>query len=223
LNISGARSLIFRGSKQTTVKERIIANQRQVQMLRIDREDTDEIDSLMTYDMFKSMSKNDYDMVIVSDYAKGLITEGVINFLKNEQKANIIVDPKPQHSNYYNGVYMITPNEKEWSEMRQFADITMKDVQFILETRGSKGMKLINCSTERVDKIEAEPVKIYNVSGCGDVVVATMATCLSMGLTPILSARIANKCAGYTATLPGTSIIPKEKFEELNHYKYLYN
>lgn len=209
----GVRSLLFNGSKQTTVKERIIANEQKVQMLRIDRETTDTIEPQYAIDVLKSKCRDIYDMVVVSDYNKGMISKQLMDFLFTHQNADIIVDPKPDHANMYDGAFIITPNEKEWNEMQYFKGM-LKNVKFILETKGSKGMNLINNMNNTNELITSKKLPIYNVSGCGDVVVAVLTVCLSVGIDPLKSAKISNACAGYTATLPGTSIITKDKFNE---------
>ena len=210
----GANSLLFYGSDRTTVKERIIADQRKVQMIRIDRETSKPIEAEHPIDIFVRACYDNYNMVVVSDYAKGMITHGLMEFLKTEQNADIIVDPKPQNGGIYNGVFMITPNKKEWAGMLLSSAYNLNHVKFILETKGSEGMCLINNINNTSEKIEAEPVSIYNVSGAGDTVTAIISTCLSMGLNPLQSAKIANKCAGYVITQPGTSVVPKQIFLE---------
>lgn len=212
LKYVGAKPLLFYGSKQSIVKERIIADQRKVQMLRIDRETVASVDPKLPIDIFTRLCRDQYDMIVVSDYAKGMVSSGLMEFLKREQKAKIIVDPKPQNGGIYNGVFMVTPNEQEWRQMMFSSAYTLNHVQFILETRGNKGMKLINNKTEEVTEIPAEPVAVYNVSGAGDTVVAVMAACLSLSLDEVRSAKVANKCAGYVVTQPGTSVVPKYRF-----------
>ena len=211
----GAKSLLITASKTTTVKERIIADYRKIQMLRIDRERVKTIRSDIVIEQFKNKCKNDYDMVVISDYAKGMISYELMQFLKQEQDAKIIVDPKPINSSMYNGVFMITPNDKEWTEMMFASAYNLQDVKFILTTKGKKGMLLIDNIKEDSWKIDAEPVPVYNVSGAGDVVVAMIAICLSHGLNVLDSAYIANKCAGYTVTQPQTCVVPKDKFKKI--------
>ena len=211
----GARSLLFNGSKQTTIKERIIARQRSVQILRIDREEIKPINAKTSIDILTKMCKDDYDMIIISDYAKGMITDQLMNFLKTTQRANIIVDPKPINGPLYNGVFMITPNDKEWNQMLLSSAYNFKDIKYILNTKGKDGMKLIDNQNEDVWNIESEKVPVYNVSGAGDVVVAMMAICLSQGLNILDSSYIANKCAGYAVTQPQTCVIPKDKYTEI--------
>jgi len=206
----GAGDIVIYGSKETTVKERIIADERQVQMIRIDREHTEKVDSNVAIKQFIKSSRKKYDIIVVSDYAKGMITKELMDFLRT-QKTEFIVDPKPINGFLYNGAFMVTPNEKEWTVMKLSSQYNLKDVKYILETKGSKGMCLYDFN-QSWDIVTEEPLDIYNVSGCGDVVIAVMSICLSMGSSAVEAAKIANKCAGYTATLPGTSVITREKF-----------
>ncbi len=211
INVGG--SIIY-GSKKTTIKQRIIANNTKTQMLRIDKEINKKIDFKdIPKNKLDIIQENKYDIIIVSDYNKGMITKELMGFLqKLKGNPKIIVDPKPINSFLYNGVYMITPNEKEWQIMQVSSTYNLKEVKYILETKGSKGMILHEKNSQH--KISSTPIPVFNVSGCGDVVVAVIAACLSSGYSPLISTKIANKCAGYTATFPGTSIIPKKKFQE---------
>lgn len=211
----GARPIMIYGSKMTIVKERVIADHRKIQMLRVDRECVKDIDAMNTIKKFQVQCREPYDMIVISDYAKGMITPGLMKFLKEEQSTPIIVDPKPNHVEMYNNVFMITPNEKEWAKMLFASPYTLDHVHFILQTQGNKGMTLLDNLVDERWTIEAEDVPVYNVSGAGDVVVAMMAVCLSQGLNVLDSAYIANKCAGYAVTQPQTCVIPKNKFKEI--------
>lgn len=208
----GARGLLCFGSDRTIVKERIIADHRLVQMLRIDREVKKTVLPKDAIDALKK-SKDDYDMIVISDYAKGMITHELIEYLKENKSGHIIVDPKPEHAWMYNDILMITPNEQEWMSMQLSSRPGLRNVQYVLQTMGKKGMKLMEGHQEWF--IEAEPVDIYNVSGAGDTVVAVMAVCISMGIDVDKAATIANKCAGYVVTQPGTSVVPSNMFEKI--------
>jgi rfaE bifunctional protein kinase chain/domain len=211
----GVGNLLFQGSDRTTVKERIISDQRHVQMLRIDRETIKTINSKIAINTIEMVEEFNYNMIIISDYAKGMISEELMQYLKTKN-VKIIVDPKPINGYMYNGVYMITPNENEWNTMKLSSKYNLRNVSFFLITKGKYGMKLIeNGGDYYFWDIPAEPVDIYNVSGAGDTVVAIMAVCLSMGWKELDSAIIANKCAAYVITQPGTSAIPKDRFIEL--------
>jgi len=205
-------------SEIATVKERIVANSRKIQMLRIDREIVKKVHSKPIIEKLeKYFENNSPDIIIVSDYLKGMINVEVMSYLK-EQDFKIIVDPKPSHAPYYNGVFMITPNEKEWLEMRLSSRCNLSKVNYILETKGKNGMCLSDFNQSW--NIPAEEVhQVYNLSGAGDTVIAMMGVCLSLNLSPIQSAKIANVCAAYVVTQPDTSTVPKELFLKIMEEK----
>jgi len=215
LDIIGVGDILIYGSKQTTVKERIISDHRQVQMLRLDRETTERIDSEKAIEMFQKIHRNKYDIIIVSDYAKGMITKELMDFLHTIEDTKIIIDPKPSNGILYNNVFMITPNEQEWNSMLFASAYQLKNVQYILRTLGRNGMELIENQLDESWIIESDPVDIYNVSGAGDAVVAIMGICISMGWNVLDAAYIANKCAAYVVTQPGTSMVPQKIFEKI--------
>lgn len=213
----GAGNFVFMGSKISTVKERIISDHRQVQMLRIDREIKNRIDHNMIIEYHTRMTgggNKKYDMIVVSDYAKGMISYEIIKYFR-DQGCKIIVDPKPENGYIYNGVYMITPNKREWGSMITSSAYNLDKVSFILITQGKEGMTLLKNGDIKEVKIKGKPVEIFNVSGAGDTVVAVMATCLSLGMTEYHAALIANECAADVVTQPGTSVISQNKFTQI--------
>ena len=110
----GAESLLVPCSKMTTIKERIIADQRKVQMLRVDQEIVELIDPTLLINKIEYiLSSERFDIIIISDYAKGMITWDLMEYIRNFG-IPIIVDPKPNNSSIYGKVTMITPNKKEW-------------------------------------------------------------------------------------------------------------
>lgn len=204
------RDLLIKNSFQTTTKVRVIADERNIQMIRIDKETIGEIDKEISVQTLQHRTTDDYDMIIVSDYAKGMITRELIDYLKIHYSAPIIVDPKPAHGYMYNDVFMITPNEKEWTNMQLSSQYNLKGVNFILETKGSEGMTLHDF--KQTWDIPVEEKYVYNVSGAGDTVISIMGICLSMGMEPLQAAYVANECASYVVTKPGTSVVPKNIF-----------
>lgn len=214
LNKIGAKNLCLNGSKQTIVKERIIADDRKVQMLRVDREDISTVDYKKVIEIFEEKSLNNYDIVIVSDYAKGMITKELMTYLKKNVNADIIVDPKPINGFLYDDVMMITPNEKEWQVMELSSQYSLKNVKYILETKGKNGMILHDQINSTKFQIKSDPVDVYNVSGAGDTVISIMGLCLSIGFPVLQSASIANYCASYVVTQPGTSTVPETILNE---------
>lgn len=211
----GAKNLLTYDLKQTIIKERIIADDRKVQMLRIDRELNEQVDHEKAIEVFEKHSRYNYDIIIVSDYAKGMITKELMTYLKKNVDAEIIVDPKPINGFLYNDVLMITPNEKEWSVMELSSQYSLKGVKYILETKGKNGMILHERITHTSWPVASTAVDVYNVSGAGDTVIAVMGLCLSMGYEPIKAAYYANLCAAHVVTQPGTSVVPEKIFRLL--------
>jgi D-beta-D-heptose 7-phosphate kinase/D-beta-D-heptose 1-phosphate adenosyltransferase len=176
-------SFITKSSQMTTIKERIVAGERQTQMLRIDRERVYLIDPKFLIDNIYNIRERKFDYIVISDYAKGFITYQLVYTLKM-LKVPIIVDPKPRNISYYSDVFMITPNKKEFEEIfcgKEYADYT-------LVTLGKDGMELYDRTGHR-EEIKNTPVDVYNVSGAGDVVVATVSVALSQGYSPLESAK----------------------------------
>jgi len=218
LNSLNIGDYLIKESNIAIVKERIVANSRKIQMLRIDRERIKEVNSQVIIEQLKKyFSEHSPDIIIISDYAKGMISAKVMKYLK-KQHYRIIVDPKPHHIGYYNDVFMITPNEKEWREMMLSSQTNLNKVRYILETKGKNGMSLSDCNQSW--DIPAEEVhQIYNLSGAGDTVIAIMGVCLSLNLNVVQSAKIANVCAAYVVTKPDTSTVPKELFLKIMEEK----
>jgi len=209
---------IITTNNRTTVKQRIVATERQTQMLRIDYEDKKALPfNLFLWFLEEKISQYKIDIVIISDYAKGVVSWEMMEYLKSK-KYKIIVDPKPENGAMYNGVFMITPNEKEWGQMWLSSAYTNDKVDYFLVTKGSKGMELFGMKKDLLSnkhiEIPAHPVEVYNPSGAGDTVVAVMGYCIALGFSVERSAKVANKCAGYVVTKPGTTAVSREVFDE---------
>jgi rfaE bifunctional protein kinase chain/domain len=213
-------------SVKTTVKERIIAYNNNSQMIRIDHENTKPIDIINDI-LIDNI--NQYNMIVISDYAKGIVTENLINYLLSFN-IPIIIDPKPNQIDIYNKVFlnnkidnnlMITPNLKEWKEIKN--EMFINKFKYILITKGQDGMELIYNKNNKLNKylsVDSEPVSVYNVSGAGDVVLSIISICLSAGFDIKKSIYLANDCARYSVTNPNTCVIKKDIFYKfLNKYK----
>jgi rfaE bifunctional protein kinase chain/domain len=191
----------------TTTKTRFIANNGNIQMFRADKEDIKNV-NLNSFDL-----DNEYDIIIISDYAKGMVTSYLMGCLK-KLNIPIIVDPKPKNMWLYKDVFMITPNKKEYdeiciSETHPFAN----GIRYILKTMGKEGMELMK-EGEKICSVDTIPVDVYNVTGAGDTVVAMVGLSLALGLDVESSIKVANKCAQYVVTQPGTATVPKKLFED---------
>jgi len=204
-------------SKPTTIKERFFAcNQ---QLLRVDTENKEEVpfDNEPEKSFFIQLNLEQYDYIIISDYAKGVVTQNLMNYLA-PYKDKIIIDPKPENwGKYPSGPLLVTPNIHEHNKMLYPQPF---DPQHILVTKGKDGMSLhsrLSYNSQETKDIKSNTVQNSEVIGAGDTVSAIMAICLRMGFTMYASARIANECAGYVVSQPGTAIVPKNVFERIVH------
>jgi len=193
----------------TIEKTRFVAGERETQLLRVDTEKISENKTEISDIINKIHQKYDYDIIVISDYGKGMITKPLMNYIKG-LGIKVIVDPKPINEDLYQDVFMITPNEKEFKQI----NLPNKNINYVLCTMGKHGMILIDNTKDKSTSIKTDAVDVYNVSGAGDTVIAVMASCISSGMTLIDSAKIANKCAGFVVTKPGTTVIPNTLFNK---------
>jgi len=210
----------------TIQKERVISNN--YQMIRIDREKIKLCKDIVLDKILIALKKEiekEPDIIIVSDYAKGIITEEIMNVL-SKVSIKIIVDPKPINVHLYKNVYMLTPNNDEYFKMIDplHGPEAEEVCEYVLHTKGKDGMVLYDNKVlspfMNGTEISSTPVKVFNVSGAGDTVIAIMAICISLDINPLTSAKIANKCSEFVVMLPGTNVVPIKKFNEIYNFYY---
>jgi len=207
--------------KPTTQKVRIIGKSQQ--LLRVDYENKNHshpnIEKSITN--FLKVNIKGADAVIISDYAKGVITEEIasqIKALAKKENKPIIVDPKPKHKGLYFGVTLVTPNNSEASEMTGIDDGSddavlemgsqlLKGLSAnVLITRGEKGMSLFQ-KDGPVKHIPAKAKEVYSLIGAGDTVVAVIALALASGADLESAAILANIAAGIKVGKIGTASV----------------
>ena len=213
-------------SKPTTQKIRIIGKSQQ--LLRVDYEKKEHAHKEIENSIIKFLEKaiKDVDVVVISDYAKGVITPDVcgkaIQQAKSSGKA-IIVDPKPKHKSLYANVTLITPNNAEASEMtgiedgdESVADMgekLMKSLNTnVLITRGEKGMSLFELDGKTAS-IPAKAKEVYSLIGAGDTVVAAIALAIASGAGLEEAATISNIAAGIKVGKIGTASVSIEEIK----------
>ncbi len=205
--------IIIDNNKPTTQKVRILGQKQQ--LLRIDYEKRDYLNKETENNMLDFIKKqiSNIDAIIISDYAKGVITKDLIKNIKDiASNKIIIVDPKPKHKDFYKNTTLITPNLKEAKEMAENEKDLFKELNTpILITKGEKGMSLIE-ETETTN-IPTKAKEVYDVSGAGDTVVATLALALSSNATLKQAATLANHAAGITVGKVGTSTVNIEEIK----------
>jgi len=213
-------------SRPTTRKTRIVAHSQQ--MVRADREDRtpiiDEVAALIIA-AFKSALENAH-AAIISDYDKGLLTPHVLNSVIEIARAEgkiICLDPKIKNFQYYRHVDVITPNQLE-AERATNIEITdeaslktaahrireMLDCKNVLITRGEHGMSLLNAAGE-MTQISTVAREVYDVTGAGDTVIATLTLALATGAEFEEAARIANHAAGVVVGKVGTATVSQSE------------
>ncbi|MFH1593020.1 MAG: PfkB family carbohydrate kinase [Candidatus Woesearchaeota archaeon] len=200
-------------SATTIQKVRLIG--RSQQLLRFDKED--DKGKIFSEEVKKIMLEkiDEADIILISDYAKGTITEDIMKFLES-YKTKIIVDPKPQNKLFYKGVFLITPNEMESLQMSSCLNVQdagrflKKEFNSnILITRGEKGSFLFSDSEAEIPTCVKE---VYDVTGAGDTVVATISLAVASNAPLDKAALIANYAAGIAVEKKGTYAVG---FEEL--------
>jgi len=230
---------IFEDTRRTTVKTRIIAGNQQV--VRFDIEDRRRLEG-KAKELFLSMIKNalnDFDAVIVSDYKKGVVSEELFRILVNHKKKNgifLAVDPKVGHFRLYKQVSLITPNIAEASHG---AEVEIKDERTLIKagfnllkklacdsvliTRGEEGMSLFEKRDSEVIVTHLPTVarKVFDVTGAGDTVIATITLAHVSGADLVSAAKIANVAAGIVVGKVGTATAtPEEIMEVLKTHPY---
>jgi D-beta-D-heptose 7-phosphate kinase/D-beta-D-heptose 1-phosphate adenosyltransferase len=162
------------------------------------------------------------DIVLLSDYAKGVLTARVIrNVIDAARKLGkrIIVDPKSANLAIYRGATLLTPNRREFAEATrsragteaEIADaaqeaMLLADCDAMLVTQSEHGMTLVPRNGEAIH-VPAHPVKVRDVSGAGDTVVAMLAVALAAGADWETTLRVANAAAAVAVSKKGTAIV----------------
>jgi len=162
------------------------------------------------------------DIVLLSDYAKGVLTARVIrNVIDAARKLGkrVIVDPKSANLAIYRGATLIKPNRKEFAEAtRSRADsensiaeaaqdlIQLADCEALLVTQGERGMTLVSRNGETLH-VPGLPVKVRDVSGAGDTVAAALALALAAGADWETALRVANAAATVAVGKKGAAIV----------------
>jgi len=201
--------LITQKDRITSKKSRIIASQQQV--VRYDRESTDEISSESknsVLDSFRNIIEN-YDGVLLSDYGKGVLTSELTQALitiANENGKKVLVDPKGLDYSKYKGAYLLTPNKKEAGEAMQVnikddASLTQAITQ--LKTECDLDVSLITLSEQGVaiydDALRTHPTvarEVFDVTGAGDTVLASLGFALACEYGIDDAVEFANLAAG---------------------------
>jgi len=213
-------------SKPTIQKMRVLGQNQQ--LMRIDYENREYIEGNVNIELLESINENNHiDCIIVSDYAKGTINKELLHGIKKHAKDNkipILVDPKPKHKSWYIDVDGVTPNTIEAeelsgisinnkSDLEKAGTIIMNELKCnVLITTGEKGMSLFEKNKKPIH-IPTQAKEVFDVSGAGDTVIATMALALSSGASLFECASLANYAAGIKVGKVGTASVSLQELE----------
>jgi rfaE bifunctional protein kinase chain/domain len=204
----------------TIVKLRVIG--RQQQLLRIDFEEAPTQTVLRDkLTRFRTLLP-DYDLVVLSDYAKGSLVD-VTEMIATARKANkvVLVDPKGEDFSRYTGASILTPNKAElrlvvgsWKNEDELTAKVQKlreslGLDALLLTRSEEGMSLYTAN--EVTHFPAMAREVYDVSGAGDTVIATLATMLAAGMPLKDAAALANRAGGIVVGKLGTATVTRDE------------
>ena len=218
-----AASLHHDPSLPTTVKLRVIA--RQQQLLRIDFETRPSQEVLSAKLKEFGERLRDTDVVVLSDYGKGGLAH--IAAMIGQARAagcRVLVDPKGDDWGKYRGATLVTPNRSEFRDVagrwRDEAELTAKaeavrrdlELEALLVTRSEEGMSLY--TADGALHIPAQAREVYDVSGAGDTVIATMTVALAAGASFEESARLANYAGGIVVMKRGTATVAASELSD---------
>jgi len=204
-------------SLHTTIKLRVLG--RQQQLLRIDFENQPAHEVLeRTLGVYREILP-DYDVVVLSDYGKGGLTH-VREMIELARKAgkNVLVDPKGDDYDRYRGASLLTPNRSELAQVvgrwRNEEDLTSRaqalrrelDLDALLVTRSEEGMSLFKKDGAAVHE-GTRAQEVFDVSGAGDTVIATLAVMLASGADLESAVRLSNHAAGIVVAKLGTATV----------------
>lgn len=200
----------------TTIKLRVVAHQQQ--LLRVDFENAPAHEVLAAVqDRFQSLI-NDYQVLVMSDYGKGGLTH-VTRMIDAGRAAGrkVLIDPKGDDYSRYRGATLITPNRAEMRAVvgawKTEADLTIRaqnlrralQLEALLLTRSEEGMTLY--TEAEVLHVSAQAREVYDVSGAGDTVIATLATMLGAGVPLKEAVQHANRAGGIVVGKLGTAVV----------------
>ena len=224
--------VVISRDRSTITKMRILGDRQQ--MMRLDFETVRDVEQQEEEELISwldSLCQKGLDGIVISDYGKGVckdsILEKIFN-LANCYKIPTIVDPKGSQWEKYNGATYITPNVKELSERVGYS-ITNDDdkivtaakevlatnnIQYIIATRSEKGISVI-ARDGRIWHNPATQQDVFDVSGAGDTVVATMICSIAANLSMRTALHVANGAAGIVVSKVGTYPIHRQELIEL--------
>ena len=228
----GKDGVMVERGRPTSVKTRVMA-QRQ-QMLRIDREKRGPYGAALTEGFAAVVEAQiaQAQVVILSDYGKGCVSESLMRVFQNARKNGkiglgarpLMLDPHPASDKLYKGICVAKPNRKEaeaatgiriqdYKSASEAANVLMQRWQagMMLITLGEDGMLIQSAGQKEPIILPTMAREVFDVSGAGDTVTAVFAASLAAGATPRAAGELANIAAGIVVGEVGTVPIRREQ------------
>lgn len=231
--------LVETKNRPTTVKTRIIAHSHQV--ARIDQETNENLSVADETKIWQKIAEliPKIDIIILSDYAKGVLTENLLSRLIKQAKQEnklVLVDPKGKNYLKYQDADILTPNRREVSEacgLDKIDDgsieqagknlVVQLGLKALLVTQGEEGMLLLEKSGKTLH-LKAMARDVYDVTGAGDTVIATLAVALCAKMNLASASQIANIAAGLVIEQVGTTAVKiKDLREAIKNFQEIKN
>ena len=221
--------LIEEKDRVTSKKTRIISSHQQV--IRYDIETEEDINTISADKLINSYSSlvSNYDLIILSDYGKGVLTDHVTKELikiANSYKIKVIVDPKGSDYSKYTNAYFLTPNKKEACEalgVKISDDKSLKEALISLKKTYNLNTSIITLSDEGIaiydDKFRSHPTvarEVFDVTGAGDTVIASLGYAIAVDTDIDTAIIFANLAAGVVVGKIGSATTT---FEEIIKYQ----
>ena len=217
--------LIVDDGRPSTTKTRIIAHNQLV--VRADREKRSPVNGNVEKRIVLSLKQalQNAHAFVISDYDKGVVTPRILAEVLPfaYERVPVLIDPKIRNFQYYTPASLITPNHHEALRMTQTeedsdeglhhaAQLIQKQLRCdaVLITRGDRGIMLVEGENEPV-YVATSAREVYDVTGAGDTVIATLAAALSTGATMLEAATLANHAAGIVVGKVGTATTTAEE------------
>jgi D-beta-D-heptose 7-phosphate kinase/D-beta-D-heptose 1-phosphate adenosyltransferase len=219
LDSSGDGGVIVDETRCSTIKTRIVAHSQLV--VRADRESRAPVDAKVEQKIVARLKEKltEAHAFVVSDYDKGVVTSTILREILPfaYERVPVLIDPKLRNFNSYRPATLVTPNHHEalrMSDTEDHSDDGLHDAAKIIQqklgcdavliTRGDRGMMLFEAGGQPV-YVETAAREVYDVTGAGDTVIATLAAALASGATTLEAAALANHAAGIVVAKVGTA------------------
>lgn len=218
-------------TRPTTQKSRILVSNQQI--LRIDYEEKEELDEAILEKIFSSITNKIkmFDALILSDYGKGVLTYRMTQKLielANKNKVQILCDPKGNDYSKYKGATLLTPNKKEafeatGIEIKDNATLSQAllklkkecDLKYSIITLSEDGIGLLD---HQVEVIPTQAQEVYDVTGAGDTVIASLAYALSCGKSIQDACAFANIVAAIVVAKVGSAVATQEEIQSFQKH-----